>query len=151
MSDYSFMKSGFNNLVTQQDENFEQNITVLISTFASEGLKHASRYVSHHKTRYLITPEDIKRGMMLEVFIFKNRPDLVDKFDEILQIISQESDSDEDEEEEIEERSEETFTENDCSCPICKCMNTIYTRWEKFVPSSPLEQIIKTNIDKIQL
>ena len=24
MSDYSFMKSGFNNLVTQQDENFEQ-------------------------------------------------------------------------------------------------------------------------------
>ena len=151
MSDYSFMKSGFNNLVTQQDENFEQNITVLISTFASEGLKHASRYVSHHKTRYLITPEDIKRGMMLEVFIFKNRPDLVDKFDEILQIISQESDSDSDEEEEIEESSEETFTENDCSCPICKCMNTIYTRWEKFVPSSPLEQIIKTNIDKIQL
>ena len=55
------------------------------------------------------------------------------------------------EEEEIEESSEETFTENDCSCPICKCMNTIYTRWEKFVPSSPLEQIIKTNIDKIQL
>ena len=148
MSDYSFMKSGFDNLVTQQDENFEQNITVLVSTFASEGLKHASRYVSHHKTRKLITPEDIKRGMMLEVFIFKNRPDLVDKFDEILQIISQESDSDEDEEE-IEESNEETFTENDCSCPICKCMNTIYTRWEKFLPSSPLEQIIKTNIDKM--
>lgn len=148
MSDYSFMKSGFNNLVTQQDENFEQNITVLISTFASEGLKHASRYVSHHKTRKLITPEDIKRGMMLEVFIFKNRPDLVDKFDEILQIISQETDSDSDEEE-IEESNEESFTENDCSCPICKCMNTIYTRWERFTPTSPLEQIIKTNIDKI--
>lgn len=148
MSDYSFMKSGFDNLVTQQDENFEQNITVLVSTFASEGLKHASRYVSHHKTRYLITPEDIKRGMMLEVFIFKNRPDLVDKFDEILQMITQDSDSDEDEEE-IEESNEETFTENDCSCPICKCMNTIYTRWEKFLPLSPLEQIIKTNIDKI--
>lgn len=148
MSDYSFMKSGFNNLVTQQDENFEQNITVLIATFASEGLKHASRYVSHHKTRKLITPEDIKRGMMLEVFIFKNRPDLVDKFDEILRIISQESDSDSDEEE-IEESNEESFTENDCSCPICKCMNTIYTRWERFTPTSPLEQIIKTNIDKI--
>lgn len=148
MSDYSFMKSGFNNLVTQQDENFEQNITVLIATFASEGLKHASRYVSHHKTRYLITPEDIKRGMMLEVFIFKNRPDLVDKFDEILRIISQESDSDSDEEE-IEESNEESYTENDCSCPICKCMNSIYSRWERFTPTSPLEQIIKTNIDKI--
>ena len=29
MSDYSFMKSGFNNLVTQQDENFEQNMCYL--------------------------------------------------------------------------------------------------------------------------
>ena len=55
------------------------------------------------------------------------------------------------EEEEIEESGEEPFTENDCECAICKCMNTIYTRWEKFIPSSPLEQIIKTNIDKIQL
>ena len=131
MSDYSFMKSGFNNLVTSQDENFEQNITVLTATFASEGLKHASRYVSHHKTRYLITPEDIKRGMMLEVFIFKNRPDLVDNLMKFYKL-SQDSDSDSDEEEEIEESSEETFTENDCECAICKCMNTIYTRWEKF-------------------
>ena len=156
MSDYSFMKSGFNNLVSNDTEDLEQNVTILVATFATEGLKHATRYITHHKTRNKITAEDIKRGMMLEVFLFNNRPDLLDKFDEIKALIAEEEDEEEDEDEDDDDDDDDDdeevdFTENDCECAICKCMNTIYTRWENFSPSTPLEQIIKTNIDKIQL
>ena len=50
-----------------------------------------------------------------------------------------------------EEDEEVEFTSNDCECAICKCMNTIHTRWENFTPTTPLETIIKNNIDAIEL
>ena len=160
MSDYSFMKSGFNNLITNETEDLERNVTILVATYATEGLKHASRYITHHKTRNKITGEDIKRGMMLEVFLFNNRPDLIDKLEEIKTLIAgddddddddSDEDEDEDEDEEEDELEELEFTENDCECAICKCMNTIYTRWNNFNPTSQLEIIIKENIDKIEI
>ena len=86
MSDFSFMKSGFN-MLESNDENMEQNVTVLVATFMTEGVKHAAHYIKHHKTRDVITPEDIKRGMMLEVFLFNNRPDLLERTDEIKALI----------------------------------------------------------------
>ena len=101
MSDYSFMKSGFNMVDNGDQEDMEQNVTVLIATFMTEGVKHAARYVDHHKTRDVITPEDIKRGMMLEVFLFNNRPDLLEKTDEIKKLIY-EDEEEEEEEEEVE-------------------------------------------------
>ena len=165
MSDYSFMKSGFNMVDNGDQEDMEQNVTVLIATFMTEGVKHAARYVDHHKTRDVITPEDIKRGMMLEVFLFNNRPDLLEKTDEIKKLIYEDEEDEEDEEEEEEDDEEEDdeearflahedeenikFSENGCDCAICKCLNTIYTRWEKWTPNSPFETIIKRNIDKI--
>ena len=152
MSDFSFMKSGFDNLVNNDEEKMKENITILVATFATEGLKHASRYVSHHKTRNSVTGEDIKRGMMLEVFLFNNRPDLIDKFDEIKLLINNEDEEEEEEEEDEGEEDEEVeFTSNDCECAICKCMNTIHTRWENFTPTTPLETIMKNNIDAIEL
>ena len=59
------MKSGFNMVDNGDQEDMEQNVTVLVATFMTEGVKHAARYVDHHKTRDVITPEDIKRGMVL--------------------------------------------------------------------------------------
>ena len=32
---------------------------------------------------------------------------------------------------------------------MCKCLNTIYTRWEKFTPSSPLEEILRDRINEM--
>jgi hypothetical protein len=146
------MNSGFSNIVSNNTEDVEKNVTIFIATFASEGLKHATRYITHHKNRDIITSEDIKRGMMLEMFLFKNRPGLLDKFEEIKLLINEEDEEDEEKyEEEDEEEDEVEFTENNCECAICKCMNTIYTRWEKYIPTTPLETIIKNNIDMIKL
>ena len=155
MSDFTFMKSGFNRL--QETEDLEKEITTLVATFANEGLKHASHYLKHHEERKVILPEDLKRGMMLEVFLFNKRPDLNDKLKEIKEIIYHyDEDEYEDEAEEDEEEDEDenvieniTYSENKCTCAICKCINTIHQRWENWTPNSGFEIILKKSIDEI--
>jgi hypothetical protein len=151
MSDYSFMKTGFNTEQQDSNKDIEKEVVTLVSTFANEGLKHASRYVEHHNTRTGITPEDVKRAMMLEVFLFNNRPDLLDKFEEIKELIYNSNEEEEEYDDEITDdvHMDEEFSVNNCDCAICKCMTTIYTRWAKWTPITPMDVILKKSIDNI--
>ena len=150
MGDYSFMKSGFDNLESK-DETLE-NVGSMVMVFMENAIKSADIYVKHAKRKEL-TPEDIKRGLMLEVFFMKNRPNMMEQCDEmkkkLQEIIREEENSEEiiiDEEEDI---VEEEFSESKCECPMCGCFNTIYARWEKFTPELPMEKILAKHIDNI--
>ena len=44
---------------------------------------------------------------------------------------------------------EDEFSENDCTCPVCRVMNNIYTRWEGWTPNTLFETTIKKHIDKM--
>jgi len=147
MSDFTFMKTGFD-LTQPDDEEFEKNTAAIIVTYAEHALRSAALYVTHHETRNGITPEDIKRAMMLEMFLFKNRSNLLEKAEEIKKMLYGDEESD-DEEEDIDMTEGEEFSENNCQCAICKCTNNIYTRWEKWTPESLFETVIKKHIDKI--
>ncbi len=147
MSDFTFMKTGFD-LMQPDDEEFEQNTAAIIVTYAEHALRTAALYVSHHETRNGITPEDIKRAMMLEMFLFKNRSNLLEKAEEIKKMLFEE-DEDSEDEETTNNTEEEEFSENNCQCAICKCTNNIYTRWENWTPESLFETVIKKHIDKI--
>ena len=146
MTDFTFMKTGFD-LMQPDDAEFEKNTAAIIVTYAEHALRTAALYVSHHETRNGITPEDIKRAMMLEMFLFKNRSNLIEKAEEIKKMLYGDEDSDEDEE--IDMTEGEEFSENKCQCAICKCTNNIYTRWEKWTPESLFETVIKKHIDNI--
>ena len=149
MSDYTFMKSGFD-LMQPDDEEFKKNAATVIVTYAEHALRTAALYVSHHKTRNGVTPEDIKRAMMMEMFLFNNRPNLLEKAQEIREVLfGNHEDSDSDEEELVNMEEEDEFSENDCTCPICRVMNNIYTRWEDWTPNTLFEKTIKKHIDKI--
>ena len=93
MTDYSFMKTGSNMMVPDDDIN--KKITTLVATFASEGIRHANRYVKHHSTRNIILPQDIKRAMMLEALLFNNRDNLDVLMKEIEKIIYVEEEEEE--------------------------------------------------------
>ena len=149
MSDYTFMKSGFD-LMQPDDEEFKKNAATVIVTYAEHALRTAALYVSHHKTRNGVTPEDIKRAMMMEMFLFNNRPNLLEKAQEIREVLFvNHEDSDSDEEELVNMEEEDEFSENDSTCPICRVMNNIYTRWEDWTPNTLFEKTIKKHIDKI--
>ena len=49
----------------------------------------------------------------------------------------------------VKEMPEEEFEENDCKCSLCKCMNNVYTRWEKWEPTTSFEHIFKKHIENM--
>ena len=92
--DYSFMKSGFNPVQENIETlNNKKNIAALVCCFSKNALKTAAMYVSH-SNRNIVVVEDIKRGMMLEVFIFINRPDLPEKLKEAKEMLFSDEDDD---------------------------------------------------------
>ena len=150
--DYSFMKSGFDNLV---HEDPTENIASIVLVFMENAVKSAAIYVKHAK-RNAITPEDIKRGLMLEIFFIKQRPNMLEQCEEMKKIIKriQEEDDSEDviifgDDDDFITDEEEEFKESECECPMCNCMNTIYTRWEGFTPESSIERAMFTHINRI--
>ena len=155
--DYSFMKSGFDLTgATVADSDFKENATALLVTYTSEALRTAALYVSHG-VRKVVTIEDIKRAMMLELFLFNKRPDLLEKTKEIKDEIygdDGEGDGEEDSEEGLNEviASDEEmvpFTENSCTCAMCSGINTIYTRWEDWTPTSEFEKMFMKHIEQM--
>ena len=148
MEDYSFMKSGFDNLKSNDDTL--ENVGSIVMVFMENAIRSADIYVKHAK-RTQITPEDIKRGLMLEVFFMKNRPNLMDQCTEMKQKIKEIINEEENNQEETiigdePDVIDEVFTESKCKCAMCNCFNTIYTRWEKFIPEHPMEIILAKHI-----
>ena len=148
--DYSFMKSGFDNLV---HEDPTENIASIVLVFMENAVKSAAIYVKHAK-RNAITPEDIKRGLMLEIFFIKQRPNMLEQCEEmkktINKILEEEDDDDDlDQLSNIYADEEEEFKESECPCAMCKCMNNIYTRWEGFTPESNIERAMFKHINDI--
>jgi hypothetical protein len=146
--DFTFMKSGFNNLV-EKDETVE-NVAALILNFMDHAIRSAAIYIKHGK-RNTITREDIKRGFMLEVFFMNKRPDSLENCKKIKKIVKEILETEEEEaEEEIEyEDNEDDFALSECTCAMCNCMNTIYERWGKWTPQTQMEIILHKHIENI--
>lgn len=147
MTDYTFMKSGFDTIDNGEDVDKAQNLSATLVHFSENALNHGALYIKHCK-RNCITPEDIKRSMMLEMFMFTKRDNLEEKIKTIKDEIY---DGDSDEEIIFNEpdRKEDAFCESKCKCAMCKCMNTIYIRWEKWEPETSIQAILKRHIDNI--
>jgi len=147
MTDYTFMKSGFDNIDHGDDEEKAKDLTSILVHFSENSLNHAALYIKHSK-RNCITPEDIKRGMMLEMFMFTKRDNLKEKIEEIKNEIY----GDDNDEEIIAnepDRKEDEFKESNCKCALCLCMNNIYTRWDKWSPETPIQEILQRHIENI--
>ena len=152
MSDYSFMKSGFN-MVENTNNDFIKDATALTFNFMENAIQSASIYIKHAK-RQDITTEDIKRSLMLELFLFGKRNDHFQKIKKIKETILKFDDEDCDEEEDdeffVDNDKIQPFTISNCNCGMCKCLNNIYVRWETFIPKSNLEKHMKKYIDNMK-
>lgn len=158
MTDFSFMKTGFDNVQNNIDkEELKKNIVSLVLTLSQNALKTASTYIMHTK-RNAVTPEDLKRAMMLEMFFYKNRPDLLENAEKIKSEIFDSGYEEDCEDEEDDEQNEnivlddedvDAFTESTCNCALCKCLNTVYERWDKWKPASEYEELFKKHIEQM--
>ena len=151
--DFSFMKSGFDPTADVEDmEEFKKNVSSLIVAFGENAMRTGAKYVSHSK-RNVITVEDLKRAMMLEMFLFSNRPGIIEKAKKIKEEIYNE-DEDEDEDEDVSDfisNKKTKFELNTCDCALCTCINTIPSKWERWTPTTPYEKMLKKHIDSINV
>ena len=154
MSDYNFMKSGFDNIQDAVDEEeMKKNVVAIIVKFSESALKTAAKYVDHCECRTIIMPEDIKRAMMLEMFLFKHRENLLEEVEAIKQELFQYDEEDEDltygydADSDVDEEPE--FSESQCTCSICRAMNNNHTTWENLEVTSPYEILLKQHIENM--
>jgi len=152
MTDYSFMKTGFNMEVENSEKEFVENATAITFNFMENAIQSASIYIKHAK-RHDITTEDIKRTLMLELFLFGKRTDHFQKIKTIKETLLH-FDSEEEEEEDddffVDDDQIQPFSTSNCDCGMCKCLNNIYIRWETFIPKSNLEKHMKKYIDNMK-
>lgn len=151
------MKTGFN-LVQNTNEAAElkKNITTMVVLFSQKALRAAAIYVSH-SNRNIVVTEDIKRGMMLETFIFYKDPKLLEEMKQVKEniydndLLSTVEDGLADDMDEIITDDEPgEYTENNCNCPICSSFNTIKARWADWEPKDEIEKILKKHIDNMK-
>ena len=58
-------------------------------------MKTAAKYAQHRNGPTVVLPEDIKRAMMLEMFLFKHRDNLLEEVESLNNIKYEESDEEE--------------------------------------------------------
>ena len=152
------LDNGELNVLEKQEA--EINVTSCIMTFMSYSIKSSSIYVEH-SGRTIITPDDIKRAMMVEVFMYFKRSDLQIRVDEWRNILltdmnmsedeEEYGDSEEEDDEEIKDKvCEEIKNKKVCSCEVCNLMNTIKDNWQYYNPEDDLGKIFKKHIDGME-
>tara|TARA_Y100000389_G_scaffold182753_1_gene199631 strand:+ start:238 stop:696 length:459 start_codon:yes stop_codon:yes gene_type:complete len=147
----SKIKTGFDNdLNNLEKEELKINVTSSILSFMEYAIKTAEIYVSH-SNRKVINNKDIKKAMMLEVFLYFDRINLNDTVQKWRNTLLYELDNDENyiSEEDNEEDEEEETNIKICECEVCKHINSIEEKWIMYEPSDELGKIFKKHIDTI--
>ena len=172
MPDYSFMKSGFSTLnepgsalsTVEKDQ-----IVNLLMLFTSNGLRNAGRYVEM-SGRNAMTTEDMRMGLIYEVFEFTKRSDNEEKLREIEAEAAAEEASDEasdeasgDEWTDIES-DDDVIVPDELSQPFTRVsvsdvpeadkefitkMHDYSDGWVSWEPETPIQVILKNAINKM--
>lgn len=150
-SDFSFMKTGFDPAAGGGlSVDYKQTVVSMLTLFGENAL-HGGALYTKHANRQVITPEDIKRAMMLEVFVYTKRPDTLERVENIRkELFGREEGKEESENEEECSGGDRPFTESECECNLCRCLNTIHERWAQWKPQTQIEILLKKHIDMIE-
>ncbi len=144
-TDFSFMKTGSDLTDDGLTTDYKQTVVSMLTLFCENALNGGALYTKH-ANRKGITPEDIKRAMMLEVFVYTKRPDTLER----VETIRKELFGREEESESEAECGDRPFTESECECELCRCLNTIHERWARWEPQTQIEILLKKHIDAIE-
>lgn len=161
MSDYSFMKTGFNNVISPNQPTPEEirEIEAMLALFISNATVNAARYVEL-SNRNGVTKDDIVYGLRYEVFEFLNNENLVEKINNMNDELDEEYEDEENEEneedsmivddEEIQPFTRisnlDNFTYEDTE--FINKMNNYFDGWNDWVPETPLLNILKNAINQ---
>ena len=163
--DYTFMKTGHsvssneNNLTDEQ----EKNILSMITMFSSNAVINASKYVKLCN-RNGITSQDMKNGLIFEVFEFTKRENFKDELEKTKKEYYDDDASD-NEWEDVDENEQNILSDEELNPYsrlsldsvdesdkdfITKYHNYIDS-WETWIPSNSIEKIMRDAINNIKV
>lgn len=157
MSDFSFLKSGTSYTKSTLSKEELLNIGSIFMILVQNAMKFANMYITHsHRT--IVTDIDAINALKLEIMIFLERTDILEKAKNIVnKYKDRNSDIFQDYVEEldklgnvIDEDIDNTYSKSLCSCNLCTTINNIDEKWNNWTPSTDLEQILKNNVVKLQ-
>ena len=154
MSDYSFLKTGFNIVndnnqsdnITEKEEQI-QGLQAIVFSFMENAIKTSEEYVKH-SGRNSITKEDIKLCLKAETFDYLERSDVVENVKKWRRIIAEDSESDTESDFDDEVEDLDAFKVSTCNCITCEKLNNIDEKWEQWEPQEGLETILHNAIIK---
>ena len=131
MSDYSFLKTGFNIVndnnqsdnITEKEEQI-QGLQAIVFSFMENAIKTSEEYVKH-SGRNSITKEDIKLCLKAETFDYLERSDVVENVKKWRRIIAEDSESDTESDFDDEVEDLDAFKVSTCNCITCEKLNNI--------------------------
>jgi len=143
------MKTGFDNLV-ENNEDQKYNIIATICHFTENALKTATHFVVHCN-RNAITKEDIKRGLILEVFLFGKRGTEMEEIIKIKKDIEEHKNDDDVDISDLTIDDDEItpFSNSICTCALCTHINNIYDKWNQFEPTTDIDKIMQKHINEM--
>jgi len=157
MSDYSFMKTG-NSSVNEPDYSFNNNLLNILELFTSNSIKNSARFIQICG-RNGITGEDMKYGLIYEVFEFFKRNSNLEDLKEIERLNAEDDEEDEDDniseyilpDDELQDFNRINIDDikNESDKEFVTKLYSYYDGWGDWVPQTPIEQTLKKSIDKI--
>ena len=157
MSDYNFMKSGFNHLTEPNriSDEEKKNIEAMLALFISNATINAARYCEL-SDRNAVTKTDIEYGLKYEVFEYTNQDNLIDK---VYEMNNELDENDEDDYEDIDNMVVDNVDNFSRIINVDKLkiedkefinkMNHYYDIWHNWEPDTPILNILKKSINKI--
>ena len=158
MEDYSFMKTGFTNVENSNQTNqVNDNLFNILELFTSNSIKNSARFVELCN-RNGITAQDMKYGIIYEVFEFFNRNSNMDDLKIIEELQNNHDDSDDEQEyilpdDELEEFKKININdiENQDDKEFVEKLYNYYNNWDTWEPKTPIEKILKKSINKFYI
>ena len=164
MSDYSFMRSGFDNLVQAEptlSKEEQANIMGLLMIFMENAARDASQYASA-ASRSIVLPKDIVLALKRQAVPsggFWNDPNLLQRFAENRQAMLADDDDDEDDDDDDESSEGEgddaasvpqwTAAPSDAS-ELCAGINAAEAEFAAWGPTTPMESIVRRAIVEVE-
>lgn len=164
MTDYSFMRSGRGQSVerTLSDED-QDNIRSILALFTSNAMINGAEY-SKICGRSGVTKEDVKYGLIFEVFEFTQRPSTMSDLKELREEMENDDDDDDEDDDGWEDMDDFVVPDEDVeefkrvniddvpeeNKEFVRKIHAYYDNWCNWRPSNRIEEILKNAIDTIQ-
>lgn len=160
MSDYSFMKTGFNNVNPPNnisDKDYKE-IESMLALFISNATVNGAKYVELCD-RNGVTKEDIIYGLRYEVFEFLHNDNLNQDIQDMNDELDSEMDVDLDEDEIdnviVDDNEIDPFSRiinlellNHVDLIFVQKMHNYHDTWNSWIPDTPFLQLLKNSINK---